>query len=183
MVLKFIIEARLRGLARDLHHPQRPPRLSGRRRLHAAQPRPPPGHLPQVRDHPRRGHRRSCPAARISRRSRPRSSICSPASAMRRRRRDRRRIRVKWLPRTRAGWFFRRVRSEPNLAVGIGGRSCTPSARKRSTRLPGSSAAAPCSATAIGGECDRFETRYADVSRRQALRADGQRHLRARRRR
>ena len=40
MVLKFVIEARLRGLAVIFISPQHPPRLSGRRRLHAAQPRP-----------------------------------------------------------------------------------------------------------------------------------------------
>ena len=39
MVLKYITPGAREGARRDLHHPQRPSRLSGRRPLHGAQPR------------------------------------------------------------------------------------------------------------------------------------------------
>ena len=70
MVLKFVIEARLRGLGGHLHQPQHPPRLSGRRHLHAAQPRPQPA-APTARPRsPATRSSRSCRAARICARSR-----------------------------------------------------------------------------------------------------------------
>ena len=40
VVLKYIIEARNRGLGRDLHHPQSQPRLPGRRPIPDPQPWP-----------------------------------------------------------------------------------------------------------------------------------------------
>ena len=64
MVLKFIVEARHARAGRHLHQPQHPPRLSGRRHLHAAQSRPQPRHLPQVRQSPATRSSRSCRAAR-----------------------------------------------------------------------------------------------------------------------
>ena len=39
VVLRYIAQARARGLGRDLHYPQRPPRLSYRRPLHHPEPR------------------------------------------------------------------------------------------------------------------------------------------------
>ena len=54
IVLRYIAQARAAGPRRDPHHPQRPSRLSGRRRLHHAQSRPHHGHLPQGRDRAKR---------------------------------------------------------------------------------------------------------------------------------
>ena len=53
VVLRYVAQARAAGPGRDLHHPQRPPRLSGRRQVHRAQPRPHARHLRQGRDHAR----------------------------------------------------------------------------------------------------------------------------------
>ena len=54
VVLRYVAQARARGLGRDLHHPQRPPRLPGRRQAFTdPQPRPHARHLRQGRDHAR----------------------------------------------------------------------------------------------------------------------------------
>ena len=66
VVLKYIIQARERGLGRHLHHPQPAPRLPGGRPLPAAQPRPQHRLLRERTGHPGRAHRADGRAAASS---------------------------------------------------------------------------------------------------------------------
>ena len=158
MVLKFVIEARLRGLAvifisHNIHHAY--PVGDVFTLLNRGRQQ---GHLPQVRDQPRRGRGDHVGRRGPAGAARPRSTRCSPASAAgtagRRGRRDARRHRRHRLhrpgpraadPRARRRGRGRR-RPEPRLGAAAlrrgerlsrhGRRCCGPSGPRSSMSAP-----------------------------------------------